>query len=220
MWANTGSFNRTGEDLISSNAFYFVIGVSALYGLCGTAYIANELARFHYYPSWLEIVFIGVVVPILGIYIAENSSDPIVSFLGYNMIILPNSILLAPIADLFAPHLIKNAFVLTAILSGIMIFAGVIFPRCLQAIEGTLLVLLIGLSLITLLQLIFRAFIRFTFIDWIGACLFSLYIGYDCHRASAVPKTIDNAIDVSIDIYLDVINLFLRILRILGRSGR
>ena len=33
------------------------------------------------------------------------------------------------------------------------------------------------------------------------------------------PKTLDNAVDSALDIYLDVINLFLRILRILGSRG-
>nr|MCR5618576.1 Bax inhibitor-1 family protein [Lachnospiraceae bacterium] len=53
---------------------------------------------------------------------------------------------------------------------------------------------------------------------WIGAALFSGYIGYDFWRAQQFPKTLDNAVDCAVDIYLDIINLFLRILRILAGS--
>ena len=54
--------------------------------------------------------------------------------------------------------------------------------------------------------------------NWIFVVLFSLYIGYDWHRAQMYPKTIDNAIDSALDIYLDVINLFIRLLEIFGKS--
>ena len=50
-----------------------------------------------------------------------------------------------------------------------------------------------------------------------AAAIFSLYIGYDMYRAQRYPKTADNAVDCAVDIYLDIINLFLRLLRILGR---
>ena len=55
---------------------------------------------------------------------------------------------------------------------------------------------------------------------WIGAVVFSVYIAYDFHRAQAFPKTLDNAVDSALDIYLDIINLFLKILRILGSRGK
>ncbi|MCR5192464.1 MAG: Bax inhibitor-1 family protein, partial [Bacteroidales bacterium] len=47
--------------------------------------------------------------------------------------------------------------------------------------------------------------------------LFSGYIGYDVAKSQAYPKTLDNAVDSALDIYLDIINLFIRLLSILGR---
>ena len=54
--------------------------------------------------------------------------------------------------------------------------------------------------------------------DWIAAGLFSLYIGYDIYRSQQYPKTLDNAVDSALDIYMDIANLFMRILSILGDS--
>ena len=48
--------------------------------------------------------------------------------------------------------------------------------------------------------------------------IFSLYIGYDWYRAQAYPKTLDNAVDSAIDLYIDIVNLFLRILALMSRD--
>ena len=56
--------------------------------------------------------------------------------------------------------------------------------------------------------------------DWIAAGLFSLYIGYDIYRSQNYPKTLDNAVDSALDIYMDIANLFVRVLQILGNSRR
>ena len=47
--------------------------------------------------------------------------------------------------------------------------------------------------------------------------IFCGYIGLDWNRAQMYPKTVDNAIDSAADIYLDVVNLFVRILSITGK---
>ena len=55
--------------------------------------------------------------------------------------------------------------------------------------------------------------------DWLFVILFSGYIGYDVARSQAFPKTLDNAVDSALDIYLDIINLFIRLLSILSRNN-
>ena len=51
------------------------------------------------------------------------------------------------------------------------------------------------------------------------AALFSLYIGYDFYRSQQFAKTVDNAVDCALDIYLDIVNLFLALLRIFGNRN-
>jgi FtsH-binding integral membrane protein len=48
--------------------------------------------------------------------------------------------------------------------------------------------------------------------------IFCGYIGVDWSRANSIPKTLDNAIDSAAALYMDIINLFVRILSIMGRS--
>ena len=54
--------------------------------------------------------------------------------------------------------------------------------------------------------------------NWFFVIIFSLYIAHDFSVAQMYPKTIDNAVDSALDIYLDIINLFIRILSIIARS--
>ena len=49
--------------------------------------------------------------------------------------------------------------------------------------------------------------------------IFSGYVGYDWSKAQIFPKTLDNAIDSAADIYVDIVNLFIRILRIMGKKN-
>ena len=76
--------------------------------------------------------------------------------------------------------------------------------------------LLIGLIFCEIILLIFHVDQIVT--DWIAAGLFSLYIGYDIYRSQQFPKTLDNAVDSALDIYMDIANLFIRLLDILGRK--
>lgn len=54
----------------------------------------------------------------------------------------------------------------------------------------------------------------------VGAVVvFSIYIMYDWNRALRLPHTLDNAVDVTVAIYLDIINLFIWLLQIYGGKG-
>jgi FtsH-binding integral membrane protein len=56
--------------------------------------------------------------------------------------------------------------------------------------------------------------------DWLVVCLFSCYIGFDISFAKNRPRTLDNAIDSACGLYLDIVNLFLRILMIIARNRK
>ena len=77
---------------------------------------------------------------------------------------------------------------------------------------------LVGLILCEIVLLILGVDQRVS--DWLAAGLFSLYIGYDVYRSQQFVKTVDNAVDSALDIYLDIANLFIRLLEILGRRKK
>ena len=83
---------------------------------------------------------------------------------------------------------------------------------------GTALFIALGVSILAEIIAMLFSFDGGIF-NWIFVVIFSLYIGYDWYRAQQFPKSLDNAIDCVIDLYLDIINLFLRILEIISRRN-
>lgn len=80
-------------------------------------------------------------------------------------------------------------------------------------------VLTIALIIVIIVEVIevFILKIHHGFLDWVVAIIFCGYIGFDWGRANRIPKTADNAVDSAAALYMDIINLFIRILRIMGR---
>jgi len=70
---------------------------------------------------------------------------------------------------------------------------------------------------VSLLSLLFGFNLNRDFIAYVSAAIFTLYIGYDWHKAQMYPKTLDNAVDCALDLYLDIINLLLDLLRIIAK---
>jgi hypothetical protein len=218
MNVNTGVFKRDGSDVLSERGFFFALGLAVMYGLAGTAIVAYQVAQLHHIPGLMEIIIVGLVVPILGILMAVKSDNPFISFVGYNMVVIPFGVILAPLVNVYSPNVIRNAFGMTCCVTAVMCCLSTLYPAWFSRLGGILFSCLLGLVLVRVLQLFFPSLGEFTIIDWIGAGIFSLYIGYDWYRANNVPKTLDNAVDIALDLYLDIINLFLQILRIMGKS--
>jgi FtsH-binding integral membrane protein len=221
MSLNTGVFDRHGTDSMGMSAFMLSMGAAVIYGLGMTAYMAYHTANVAFNPGWAAVLILGLAIPIGGICIAVFSDNPFFSFIGYNMVLIPFGIILGPTlrvyANKYSPDIILHAFLITMGVTMIMCALSVLFPDFFSKIGGALFAALIGLVVVRVVQ-IFVPGLDFTIVDWIGAGIFSLYIGFDFWRATQVPRTLDNAVDIALDLYLDIINLFLNILRILAAS--
>jgi FtsH-binding integral membrane protein len=90
------------------------------------------------------------------------------------------------------------------------------YPGFFRSIARGLFIALIC-TIIVELVMVFVFKMHHEIIDWIVVLIFCGYIGYDWARANAIPKTVDNAIDSAASLYIDIINLFLRLVRIMGR---
>ena len=97
-----------------------------------------------------------------------------------------------------------------------MTTAGLLFPQFFEKIGSVLFFGLLGVLLTAILSRFIPGISMG--VTMVSAGLFSLYIGFDVYRSQQFPRTIDNAVDCAVDIYLDIINLFLNLLRIFGKS--
>jgi FtsH-binding integral membrane protein len=200
-------------DSIGRAAYNGIIGLTILYG-----FIVNALMVVYARPFFEGLPLVAVVIGyfvccIAGTVIANKSSKPALSFLGYNLIVLPIAMLLSLVLPISVTGNIFLAALLTGIVTVIMIILSVIFPSFFSKLGPSLFSsLLIGSGVEIIATLLGYGGNIF---NWLFVVIFSLYIGYDWHRAQSYAKTVDNAIDSAIDLYLDLINLFLRILDLL-----
>jgi FtsH-binding integral membrane protein len=160
---------------------------------------------------------VGLVIPIIGISVALGSDSPVVSFIGYNMVVVPFGVILGPFVNQYQPDIVMHAAGMTCAIALMMGAAGVLLPDIFKHLGGALFIALLGLLIVRIVQLFIPA-LDLTWIDYLAAGIFSLYVGYDMHRATVVPKTVDNAIDIALALYLDIINLFITILKIMGKK--
>lgn len=112
---------------------------------------------------------------------------------------------------------IAYAFLITACLSGIFLIAGVTFPEFFSRIGGVLLIGLIGLFIVEFVAVVFFHANQ-TLFDYIAIALFCGFLGYDAYVMSQDAPTVPNAIFYATDIFLDIVNILIRILNILDRD--
>lgn len=209
-------YQTSGDRIVSRRLYNFTIGAVILYGV-----IINVLMSWYLAPQILSInpvlLLVGyIVLVIAGSYITYRSSSPLVSFIGYNLVCLPLGAVITICVQGYSTTVVAQAFMLTAVITGVMMLASTAFPGTFAGMGRMLFIGLIGIIIANLVCLLFG--IQTTIVAWIAAVLFSLYIGYDWVRAQQYVPTIDHAVDSALDIYVDIVNLFLQLLTIMGRN--
>ncbi len=208
---------RTDATILSSRAYNMVIGGVTAYGLIVNfitcAFFSDGIATIN--PITLMIAYF--ISAIVGMLIVNYSHSAIVSFLGYNLVVLPLGALLSVCIRGFSSAIIFQTAGLTGSVVVIMICIAALYPDFVISIGN----MLFGAFVILFIIGIITSILHFNlgFYSYAMSCIFSLYIAFDWARANRYQKTLDNAIDSACDIYLDIINLFLNILRIVGKNN-
>ena len=126
--------------------------------------------------------------------------------IGYALFTLTFGFSTSLILGMYDMQTISLAFSATA---GIMIVfgaAGIMFPQFFQRIQGVLITALIALFVVQLFLMFLG--VGQTFIDLAVIVIF---------RASTAVPTVSNALWYAIDLYLDILNVFIRLLSLFGR---
>lgn len=223
-------FNFIGntDAILSDNAYCGWLGGTVLYGLLVNVIICLILEHNMNYVIYRLFSGSGYIAVLIGYFvlcfagtiISNASTKPLVSFIGYNMVVLPVGFLASISVFIYGgirSNVVTTAIFITLAVTFIMTALSIAKPKFFESLGkvlGTTLLILLVVSAIS-------AFIGHEYFIWtyIGAGLFSLYIGYDLYRAMQFPHTKDNAIDCALDIYLDIINLFLKVLQILAKAN-
>ena len=211
--------NRLEGMAVTDTVYNLTIGLVLVWGFALNGFMAEYLSRPILNMNYILVLVLYFAGSLIGMMTVYRSDNPVVSFVGFTLLSVSMGLLLTWFVSAFTISSISTAFFLSGVVTVCMIALGSLFPAFFRGIGRTL-----GISL--LLAVIADVVAAFVFhaamgvLDLIIVVLFCGYVGYDWAKAQMYPRTLDNAIDCAADIYVDVVNLFIRILALVGKRRR
>jgi FtsH-binding integral membrane protein len=207
----------TSGEAISPAIYNLTIGLVLCWGFFINWLMVKNIPSAAIADINIWVFFIGYFAScFFGIYLFNNSENPVVSFIGYNFVVVPFGLIVNLAVSRYDSALVVEAVRITGMVTFVMMLLGTMYPVFFQRISGALTISLLIVIVVELVEILVFG-IHHGIIDWVVVVIFCGYIGYDWGRANNIPKTLDNAVDSAAALYIDIINLFLRILRILSR---
>lgn len=206
-------------DTMSQSAFMTLV---TFFTLAGVGFCAFFAAISHDWnlQAWSKgqilIFMIGLFLVALGGTWLYNVSDkPLFSATGYALVAGPFGLMIGPVLGTFAPSHIAKALVITLVTTAVLGILGAMIPEDLNRWAhyafGALLILLLGQFIVP-----FLGVGALHLWDWVGLVVFGGLVVFDFNRAMHEERTLDKAIDSAADIFLDILNMFLRVASLLG----
>lgn len=175
---------------------------------------------------WLLAIAEIIMVLVFSLGFKKLSPTAVTAlFYGYAIL---NGVTLSTIFAVYSLGIISKSFFITAALFGVLAYMGHSTDKDLTKMGPILLTaLLIGI-IATIINLFLGSTMFSIVLDWVMLFIFAGLTIYDMNKMKMMSQTIQNDsaslekmyIYCAMELYLDFINIFLRILRILGRANR
>jgi modulator of FtsH protease len=193
---------------------YQLFAASLLAGSVG-AYIGMDFAYQLLQYKW--VLFAIEIALLIGLIFAKRKA-------GLNYVLLfaftfVSGLTLSPIIEVFSNSrggvgIVVNAFILTTVAFGSLSIFAMNTKRNFSSLSKFLLISLIVLIAASIINIFTQSSFLYTAISAAGAILFSIYILYDTQNI--IKGAYETPIEGAIALYLDFLNLFIFILRLLG----
>lgn len=205
---------RKKEDKMTARVYNLTIGFVLLWGFLVNALMCAFTSEFFtamYTEHPILFIIVYFVVAIGGIWICNAEMGTGITFLGYNLLVFAVGTVLAIAVPMFDAVSILGACVITVIVTLVMIGVSTIRPEVFLSMGKTLFICLSAAIVIELIML-FLGIYHPTLWDFAIVILFCGYIGYDWAVAQSKRKTLENAVNSCAGLYLDMANIFIRLL--------
>lgn len=193
-----------------ASGFLLVFLASAFFSDPSAAMIVPETSTLTLTIASIIALIVGLVIQWRGAKI-ENVPLCLIGFYMISAVLGSLTAMILPLYDLNTITAAAGGTVLIAVCFGVF---GFLFPNFFAKIHGLLVIGLLGMIVVEIAFLLLGVSQGWT--DWVVLVIFCGFIGYDFYQAVHVPKTAVNAIIFATNIYLDLINVFLRLLSIFG----
>lgn len=214
IWKETGTDHTLGK-----RVFIFMLSFWTVFGIMVSSWASGISA--HWQIGTLG--FLGLfAASMVGVVLSATGKDNILlSLLGYVIMSGALGLLLGPV---LAMYTVASVIKIMGCTVGVVVglgAVGVIYPGSLESwgayLTGALWILLVGLIGVPI-AIHFGAPIKglLTWMDWVGLLIFGGLVIYDLNRAMRVERTHTNAVGCAVGIYLDFMNIFIRLLSLFG----
>lgn len=195
-----------------------ITAVSALYTLNSSLI---------YYLYYYDLLFYGLIIGEFVVVIAANHAmshqrlvPSAILFTAYAVI---NGITLSSILIFYAGSSIVSVFVITSALFGVMAFIGFVTKKDLSSLGGICAMGLIGLIIASIVNMFLGSTGLDMIISYIGVIIFVGLTAYDVQKIKNITMLADSTnatilgLYGALQLYLDFVNLFIKLLRIMGK---
>ncbi len=215
MYGNTALSMTESSSLVNKVMWFTSFSIVA--AMAG-AYIGAFTLNLRGFGGGSWILFLVLEIGLMfGAYaLRERPGINFVMLYGFTFV---TGLTISPIVNLLTStgnaHILLQALGATAGLTIALSVYAWTTKRDFSGLAPYLFVALIGLLIVSLLNVFFHsAFIQYI-IMYAGVLIFSFYLIFDVQRARKYQNTVGNAIALTIGIYLDILNLFLFLLQII-----
>ncbi len=192
-----------------------LLAFSLVFATVGGA-VGSQLDRGLILP--LIIVQFGLLFAVQGL--REREGLNIVLLYAFAFV---SGLTIGPIVASYVNAGLGGAVLQAAAVTGVMTAGlstyALVTRRDLSGLRPFLFVGLIGLFVAMIVNFFVGGSVMYGVLSWAGAALFSVMLVFDVNRAKYAPDTMGNAVVITLGIYLDIVNLFLFVLRIIGGGG-
>lgn len=191
----------------------------AVMGLCSSLFgnVGFLLAVIQHYGTISILSFVASIAGIVLMSVAKGSQRVGLSLAGYAVFTLSFGFTASLAMLQFSLATISNAFLATAGITVVFGCLGIAFPRFFERIQGVLAAGLLGVILVQLVMMIMG--VQTTVVDFVVIVLFCGFIGRDFYVAAMDAPTLSNAAYHASNLFLDILNVFVRLLSIFGRDN-
>ena len=141
------------DKLITSKKYNMIMSGAIFYGIALNALLCVLLGDAITKISIWAILIPYFVFTIIGVIMTIKSSNPLISFIGYNFVVIPVGVTLSAVISEYgglASNIVMEAFVYTAIVTAVMIVLSMMFPDFFSRLGAVLLTCLIVFIIIQL----------------------------------------------------------------------
>lgn len=220
-------------DYLKLNQLYEKVYTWMFFGLILSAFTAftvsySKVFQIVIFKSWVMMTLIIVeLILVFALSMAINKISDHTAKIMFVLYSLLNGLTLSVILFIYTSTSIVTAFMLTAILFGIMAYYGYSTKRDLSSWGSILLMIIIGIILAGIINIFLKSSMMNFIINIITVVVFSLLTAYDNYkiRKAVEYNGLRNEEEINklgiifaLSLYIDFINIFLSLLNLTGKE--